>query len=193
MTLVAPAVKEQARYSDDGFSILEMAVVVSVVAVLVMAAGPTFLGMLATAHRSAAIQHLTNSVVVARGYSVSHDNSYSGVSMAGLEPSITYNASPPGVSADATAAAGQGGVSYAVAASPGYSTVFSSFDPGSSKCVMVIDLMPGSDLAGPGSPYVDSGSYWATADAPDSTCKAAIPADDSDMISAGYAKSPPIH
>ncbi len=137
---------------DGGFTLIELAIVIAVIAILIAVALPTFLGVQSKAHKSAAEQNLTNALTSAKSYFGSNGSSYTGVAaaMSGLEPSLQFST---GTTTGSTISVleGQNGQSVAMATSAL-----------NGKCIYTVDIASGSSslISSTGS-FKTPGTYWA--------------------------------
>jgi len=84
---------QEKKEGDKGFTLIELAIVIAVIAILIAVALPTFLGVQSSAHKSASEQNIVNSITSAKTYYATNQSSYTGLTsalMTGLEPSIVY-------------------------------------------------------------------------------------------------------
>jgi type IV pilus assembly protein PilA len=116
-TAQVQTLKALARRRDDeeGFTLIELMVVVLIIAILIAIAIPTFLGARQRANDRAAQSSLRNALTAAKT-SFTDTGDYSGATPAGLlaiEPSLTYPAASNGFKAVSVIAAPAGNVWWA--------------------------------------------------------------------------------
>lgn len=88
LSLIQARVGER-RDEEDGFTLIELMVVVLIIAILIAIAIPTFLGARQKAQDRAAQSDLRNALTAAKtGYVDTED--YTAVQLASIEPSLTY-------------------------------------------------------------------------------------------------------
>ena len=156
---------QEKKEGDKGFTLIELAIVIAVIAILIAVALPTFLGVQSSAHNSAAEQNIVNSITSAKTYYASNQSSYTGLTAAGLtglEPSIPYVV---------TVTAGVAN-SVAVAAIPtdGQTLGLAAYTGGSNNtCILAINVAGASSAAITtglsGHTIASAGTWWSTATA----------------------------
>jgi type IV pilus assembly protein PilA len=164
---------QRTRTDDKGFTLIELAIVIAVIAILIAVALPTFLGVQSSAHNSAAEQNLINSVTSAKTFYADNQSSYAGLdagtplAMQGLEPEMTYTAAggvPIGTA---------NGVDITVAAD-GQAVGFAAYTGGSNSiCILAINVAgTGSSDVSVAGPITVPGTWWSTAAPSDGVCTA---------------------
>ncbi len=131
--------RERRRDSEEGFTLIELMVVVLIIAILLAIAIPTFLGARKRAQDRAAQSSLRNALTAAK--TIYTDNSsYTGASHTGLpavEPSLTYSDA-------STASTGQKNVSVSASDTVWAGAALSK----SGKCFVIKDTVPAGTTFG---------------------------------------------
>ncbi|MDP8991544.1 MAG: prepilin-type N-terminal cleavage/methylation domain-containing protein [Actinomycetota bacterium] len=143
MLEVIKKLRERRRDGEEGFTLIELMVVVLIIAILLAIAIPTFLGARKRAQDRAAQSSLRNALTAAK--TIYTDNSsYSSADPTGLaavEPSLTYSGST-------TASTGQKNVSVSAADATWAGAALSK----SGKCFFIKESAPAGTTFGSGTP-----------------------------------------
>jgi type IV pilus assembly protein PilA len=120
------------RDDDEGFTLIELMVVVLIIAILIAIAIPTFLGARQRAQDRAAQSNVRNAFTAEKTY-YTDKQAYTQTAsdLTAIEPSLTYTNSAASLSAS-------GNVVYVESASP-FSTVYIGSKSGSGKCFWLKD------------------------------------------------------
>src|SRR5664280_151353 len=129
------SVPEETCRSEDGFTRIELMVVLLILAILLAIAIPTFLGVTKSANDRAAQSNLNTAMLNAKAAYQSNSQTYTGVSVA------TLSSAEPSLSFIAGASTGQGVIS--VNATDGHAIVLAAFSK-SNNCWYQIDNPSGS-------------------------------------------------
>jgi len=165
---LARKAQEHAGKDDKGFTLIELAIVIAVIAILIAVALPTFLGVQAKAHDSAAEQNIVNSLISAKTYYATNNSSYTGIAAAigALEPSLQYDTGAAGVgpSAGSTLKSTNAVSVIANTEVPSESVGFAAWTGGSNNnCLFAIDVASGSSSAVvPATGITGAGTWWNT-------------------------------
>jgi type IV pilus assembly protein PilA len=161
---------------EQGFTLIELAIVIAVIAVLMAVAFPTFLQVQNDAHHSAAEQDLYNSLAGAKTYYSGNDGSFNNLDAASLEsinPSINYTDGAVGPTSSPNS------VTFAVDSDDSLSeaVIFATWASGSSNdCVIVIDIAGDTVTSFLGQPTNEgngtftTGVWWASQPIPAGGC-----------------------
>ena len=86
-------INSRLRKQDEGFTLVELMVVVLVIAILIAIAIPTFLGARQRAQDRAAQSDLRNALTAAKVFYVDNENyTVTAAELAAIEPSLTFDA-----------------------------------------------------------------------------------------------------
>ena len=121
------------REDDEGFTLIELMVVVLIIAILIAIAIPTFLGARQRAQDRAAQSNVRNAFTAEKTfYTDSQQYTGTAASMAAIEPSLTYTTV-------AASLAASGNVVYLAASGTNSDTVTLGAQSGSGKCFWLQD------------------------------------------------------
>jgi len=147
---------------DEGFTLIELMVVLLILAILLAIAIPTFLGVTGGANDRAAQSNLNTALTATKTQATQAGQTYSGITttlMNTAEPSINWNAA-------GTSVATQGPVSFYVS-TDGNGIVLTSYSKSTKTCWYVVDnlatVTPPTPAAGP---YVTATSNGSSSSAP---------------------------
>ena len=139
---------------EDGFTLIELMVVVLIIAILIAIAIPTFLGARQRAQDRAAQSNLRNALTAEKTY-YTDKQAYTETQadLASIEPSLTFAADAGGTPATVNQ------IEYATA--NGGDTVYLSTKSASGTCFYIQDVATG---ANPGTTYAKDGACGAPGD-----------------------------
>jgi type IV pilus assembly protein PilA len=143
--------KRLAKDEEDGFTLIELMVVVLIIAILIAIAIPTFLGARERSQNRGAQSSLRNGLTAAKTF-YTDDGDYSGATDTALpdvEPSLSYVAT-------GTASDDKKEVSVSAAANEWAGAVMS--DSGTCYLIRDVGSGSGSGLAAPGTYYGETGT-----------------------------------
>jgi type IV pilus assembly protein PilA len=146
------SVPEETCRSEDGFTLIELMVVLLILAILLAIAIPTFLGVTKSANDRAAQSNLNTAMLNAKAAYQSNSQTYTGVTVA------TLSSAEPSLSFLAAASTGQGVIS--VNATDGHAIVLAAFSK-SNNCWYQIDNPTGTFGTVP-APFIGTVSGGAT-------------------------------
>jgi type IV pilus assembly protein PilE len=81
------AIRRRLVHGEDGFTLLELLVVVQILAILLTIAFPSYLSFKVRALKSAAQQNVSAAVIGVEGFSGEHNTGYSGMTLTKLQAS----------------------------------------------------------------------------------------------------------
>ena len=182
--LIRRSNEDRREDNDEGFTLIELMVVILIIAILLAIAIPTFLGARSRAQDRAAQSNLRNSLTASKtAYTDTSDYSGANVnSLNALEPSLSF------VNSGTTVAAGTNQVSVSTGGDTNHQTVTLAALSSTGTCWYLVDIATSSSQLVPGTFSSPGTWYGHTVNSTSCTAPAAGPPQAS-SLSGGWSNA----